>query len=307
MTGIVLPTKNLGDKFLRTEFNASVLPLNNDLIALFENAGISLAGITVSEAYNFISMARGSSFLVGGSANAITLTSNTLFSHLPIKRHFEGQIITFLPTYNNTGAVTINIDTLGAIAVKMPDGSNLLPSYFKTTEYARILWNGTNYVFLNAISSIPIGCSIDWEGDKTMIPANFMYENGTSLSVATYPALFAVIGYSFGGSGGNFNLLDTRGRFKRYVNDGSGNDPDASSRTASNAGGNTGDNRGSYQGDENKSHTHPLNIYFYADAYGGQVGNGNNFRGVGGPTGSSGGNESRPKNVYVGYSIIRYQ
>jgi len=56
---------------------------------------------------------------VGGSANAITLTSATA-------SNFDFAIdlnpITFMPTANNTGAVTVNLDDHGVVSVLKPDG-----------------------------------------------------------------------------------------------------------------------------------------------------------------------------------------
>ena len=43
-------------------------------------------------------------------------------------------------------------------------------------------------------------------------PAGYLLCNGASLATATYPALFAVIGYTYGGSGANFTLPDLRSR-----------------------------------------------------------------------------------------------
>ena len=42
-------------------------------------------------------------------------------------------------------------------------------------------------------------------------PAGYLVADGASIPVATYPNLFAVIGYDYGGSGPNFNLPDFRG------------------------------------------------------------------------------------------------
>ena len=44
------------------------------------------------------------------------------------------------------------------------------------------------------------------------LPPNCLWPDGSSLSTATYPDLFAAFGYRFGGSGGDFNLPDIRGR-----------------------------------------------------------------------------------------------
>ena len=44
-------------------------------------------------------------------------------------------------------------------------------------------------------------------------PSGFLLCDGTQYPTATYPDLFAAIGYTFGGSGANFNVPDMRGRF----------------------------------------------------------------------------------------------
>lgn len=44
-------------------------------------------------------------------------------------------------------------------------------------------------------------------------PDGWLFCDGTSKDTTTYAELFAVIGYTFGGSGSSFNLPDSRGRF----------------------------------------------------------------------------------------------
>lgn len=41
-------------------------------------------------------------------------------------------------------------------------------------------------------------------------PSGFLKANGASLSTTTYAALFAAIGYTFGGSGASFSVPDLR-------------------------------------------------------------------------------------------------
>lgn len=53
-------------------------------------------------------------------------------------------------------------------------------------------------------------------------PTGFHDCDGASLAVADYPELFARIGYTWGGSGANFNLPDLRGRTAIGVGTGSG-------------------------------------------------------------------------------------
>lgn len=52
---------------------------------------------------------------------------------------------------------------------------------------------------------VPIGGSLVWPS-RGAVPANFGECNGQSLSTTTYAALFALLGYDYGGSGANFNL-----------------------------------------------------------------------------------------------------
>ena len=82
------------------------------------------------------------------------------------------------------------------------------------------------------------------------------------------------------------------------------NDPDAATRTAVN-GGNSGAKVGSVEADAFKNHTHTLPV---SNGLAGlSTGGTNVFVNSGTPvvTGIIGGNETRPKNVYVNY-IIKY-
>jgi len=55
---------------------------------------------------------------------------------------------------------------------------------------------------------------------QSTLPYGFVACDGSSQSTTTYAALFAVIGYTYGGSGGSFNLPDFKGR--SAVGDGAG-------------------------------------------------------------------------------------
>jgi microcystin-dependent protein len=78
-------------------------------------------------------------------------------------------------------------------------------------------------------------------------PAGWLICDGTSYLTATYPALFAAIAYTYGGSGANFNVPDYRGAGLRIWDNGKGLDP---SRVF-----------GSYQVDSFASHTHTQNAH----------------------------------------------
>lgn len=61
------------------------------------------------------------------------------------------------------------------------------------------------------IYGVPPGSVQAYLGGTLNIPVGWLFANGASLSTATYPALFAVIGYRFGGAGASFNLPSLTG------------------------------------------------------------------------------------------------
>jgi len=74
-------------------------------------------------------------------------------------------------------------------------------------------------------------------------PTGYLKANGASLSTTTYATLFAVIGYTYGGSGASFSLPDLRGQFIRsWADNGTTYD--------------TGRTFGSSQADDFKNHQH---------------------------------------------------
>jgi microcystin-dependent protein len=107
--------------------------------------------------------------------------------------------------------------------------------------------NGTSWVAL-AVAINPIGSVITMT--ENTIPTGYLYCNGQAVSRTTYAGLFALIGTKYGTGDGSttFNVPDFRGYFLRGQNDGSGNDPNASTRTNS-GNGTTGDAVGTKQDD----------------------------------------------------------
>lgn len=106
-------------------------------------------------------------------------------------------------------------------------------------------------------SKLKAGEVFPWAGPTC--PAGSLLANGQLLNRSDYPQLFAAIGTAHGfSSSTDFRLPDYRGRFLRGVSGTSGNDPEASGRTAMNSGGNTGNNVGSVQSDAFQGHAHDL-------------------------------------------------
>lgn len=108
---------------------------------------------------------------------------------------------------------------------------------------------------------IPSGVVFPFAGSTA--PYGYLVCDGSAISRADYPSLFAALGTSHGSGDGSttFNLPDYRGRFMRGVDGTAGNDPDTTSRTAIAAGGNTGNAVGSVQGHSFQTHTHTQNAH----------------------------------------------
>lgn len=157
----------------------------------------------------------------------------------------------------------------------------------------------------SAAAAVPTGVVSSFAGSSA--PTGYMLCDGSAISRTTYASLFSVIGTAYGAGDGTttFNIPDFRGRFLRGVDGTAGNDPDKTTRTAMNTGGNTGNNVGSVQLDEIISHRHNG----YSNGSGGSglaaswiTGSSNSLH----PSfsaGPTGGNETRPKNAYVNYII----
>jgi len=75
---------------------------------------------------------------------------------------------------------------------------------YEATKYN---FDGAN---LTSIPGVNTGIVVPW--GSASIPSGFLLCDGTSYSTTTYAALFAVIAYTYGGSGANFNVPDLRDR-----------------------------------------------------------------------------------------------
>lgn len=137
-------------------------------------------------------------------------------------------------------------------------------------------------------SALPVGSITAFPVNK--IPPGFLEIDGSVKSATAYPDLAAFLGGAFnkGDEGaGNFRLPESRGEFLRGWDNGRGVD---SGRTI-----------GSYQLDELKSHTHTVVTGAPSSATTPTTGSNN----VGGSsiTGSTGGAETRPRNLAVIWCI----
>jgi microcystin-dependent protein len=238
---------------------------------------------------------------------------------------------------SGTGAFNAQIDVSSCPGAALFDGSdvtvdvsvggNLIAANqpINPVPYAKYADNG-----------VPAGTVLSFAGQG--VPAGWLPCDGAPYSrTGKYAGLFAAIGTSWGAPDGTtFNVPDLRGRFLRGQDQGAGNDPDATSRSASKAGGAVGDAVGTAEDqatrknglsattDTQGSHSHGLaggtrnflgGIQVVVVGAGGVAG-ALNAAGAYSATDPAGGHahsvtlvdgdkETRPKNVSVNY-IIKY-
>lgn len=163
-------------------------------------------------------------------------------------------------------------------------------------------------------TTIPAGTIVPYGGPMNSATAirleklGWLFCDGSQVSINEYPALYEAIGTGHGGDAGKgrFNLPDCRGMFIRGVDGARGKDPDASARTAAAPGGNSGNQVGSIQADDFAKHVHgvdhlPGGSHWAVDeAYKYEVAK---WNAGSASTAGTGGNETRPRNLYLAFII----
>jgi len=140
--------KVAGDTYTADEFND--LPLNE-----LQNM-ITLTGLTFSSTdltqlsqavTNLSSSAR--EYLDSGGANVYVLSS---LNPVPPISYFEGMVVIFLPLADNTGATTLNVESIGAVPLVDSGGSPLIGGELVTTLLTRAIYSGGSFFLINVIS-----------------------------------------------------------------------------------------------------------------------------------------------------------
>lgn len=155
--------------------------------------------------------------VTGGTSTAYTVSS---YQQFDTAAHMNGQLIAFTPhTTNGAGTVTINVDGLGALALRQ---------FHNVDLGAGVLIQGTPYLAVcntatgefNLVNSfgpspylIPLGGMIDFIG-PTAPNSQFALPFGQAISRTTYATLFSMVGTTYGAGDGTttFNIPDLRGR-----------------------------------------------------------------------------------------------
>lgn len=189
----------------------------------------------------------------GGTANAQTVTLSPAPS-----AYAAGMTVRFIAGATNTGAATLNVNSIGAIALKKGAGStDVANGDIPAGAIVEVMYltAPANHFRLISVGfgTVPIGAGMDFWG--TTAPTGWMFPYGQAISRTTYAALFAVYGTTFGTGDGSttFNVMDKRGRASFGKDDMGGS---SANRITNLAGGWNGDTLGGTGGAE----THTLDV-----------------------------------------------
>jgi microcystin-dependent protein len=127
-----------------------------------------------------------------------------------------------------------------------------------TYEEAKYNFSGTS---ITGLAGLNTGLIIPWSSSTA--PAGFLECNGASVSTTTYASLFAVVGYTYGGSGASFSLPDLQDRTavhksgtKSFATTGGANTVTPTGNIAGSTGSTT------LTTNTIPSHTHPINVQY---------------------------------------------
>ena len=184
---------------------------------------------------------------------------------------------------NANESIILKVDNNVVLATRKWSENQFLKKTDKIDAYTKAESDDKFALKTELTDGLPIGAYLSYPSQKT-IPAGFLIADGRSLKKEEYTELFDVIGYTYGGSGQNFNLPNfADGKFMRGI-------------------GGKAAPLGTAQQDELKSHIH--NVSVNTDSYGNSTATlargkneiNNNESGFIKPTGGS---ETRPYNMSV--------
>lgn len=141
-----------------------------------------------------------------------------------LSNYYAGLIVSAIISSPNTGAVSLNISSLGPVEVVNIAGQPLKAGDLTSGILARFMYDGLKFRYMKDIIR-PFPPGVVSHISATTPPAGWLKANGATLNIADFPALFAVLGTRHGGNGTTtFNLPDLRGEFIRGWDDSRGVD-----------------------------------------------------------------------------------
>jgi len=177
-------------------------PLN----ANFVNTDSAFGGV---QAFNLASAS--GTISVSGSVYVGPYPANTP-SYIPLIFSLTGALTAAVKLQIPSGVGgrwLCNNMTTGAFAVTIASAGGGATITATQGQISDFYSDGTN-IYAIGTNTVPTGTLLPFSGASA--PTGYLLSYGQSLSTTTYSQLFGVIGYTFGGSGSNFNTPKMNGR-----------------------------------------------------------------------------------------------
>lgn len=176
-----------------------------------------------------------------------------------------GMRFRFIPAASNTGATTLNVNSLGAKNIFLNNAA-LVGYELRIGSPVEVEYDGTQFHIVAGAhggDGTPLGTFKEFSG--TTAPNGYIFPYGQAISRTTYADYFALVGTTYGVGDGSttFNVPDRRGRVVAGKDDMGGS---SANRLTNQSGGLNGDTLGATGGAETHtlqtteipSHTHTV-------------------------------------------------
>lgn len=161
------------------EFNPNMAELENAVTG----SGQSLNAVNLTqlgEAMGRYASGGGFFYNDGGSSNAFVLTSPLTF--VQPKAYFNGMMVMCVAASSVTAAATINVNTIGSVALKDPKGLAIGKDYIRVGDTFAAIYNVANLEFRILLVSrvVPFASIMIFSGAVADIPAGWQLCDGTN-------------------------------------------------------------------------------------------------------------------------------
>ncbi len=213
-------------------------------------------------------------------ASSVAGTNTITASMGGLASYATGMLVRFIPANTNTGAATINLNSIGAKNIYL-NGAALVGYELRAGCPVQLHYDGTQFNVVAGAhggDGVPVGTVKPFAG--TTAPNGFLFAYGQAVSRSTYADLFGVISTTYGTGDGSttFNLPDLRGRVVAGQDDMGGT---SANRLTGLTGGVNGDTLGGTGGEEAHTLTEAELAAHRHRMYGGDAAGGlNSYTGV---------------------------
>lgn len=155
----IIPNYNNGDQFPASDANQTFVATNNILMDVANKNGVSIQesnNDALVNALSSLAMCRQNAFDVSGTANAIILTTNNIYSNLTILKYTAFLRFGFFVATTNTGSVTIQIGSLAALPVVQISGVAITAGEFAVGAFIDCIYDSVNnrIIAINGVKNL---------------------------------------------------------------------------------------------------------------------------------------------------------